>query len=88
MAAAIGRPQLGGKGLEMRLQTGADLERSGLDLGEPLLLEQAAQRRVHPVARQEVGPAAGMGRGIPPEFSHFKGSLQGIDAVAATDRNR
>ncbi len=75
MAAAVGRAQFGGEGLEMRLQPGADLERRGLDLGEAELPEQAAQRRGHPVARQQIGPAPGMRRGVPPGLGHRRSRI-------------
>ncbi len=50
----------------MGLVAGRHLEAGRLDLNEIARLEEAAQRRLQPVATEEIGPGPSWMRGFPP----------------------
>jgi hypothetical protein len=65
-ARSIGPERLRGEGMEMRLVAGRDLQGSRIHLHELAPGEEASQRRLNPVARQQERAAVGMDMRRPP----------------------
>jgi hypothetical protein len=64
--AAVGLKRLRGKGVEVRLVAGRDLEGGRFDLDEVPVEEEAPQGRRDPVAADEEGTAVAVDVRIPP----------------------
>ena len=73
--AAVRADQLGGKGVQVRLVAGRDLQDGGIDLDEALAVEPAPQRRLNCAARQQERPPVGMDVRMPPGAS--RGAIGG-----------
>jgi hypothetical protein len=66
--------RIGGKGMQMRLVAGADLQGGGIDLGEPLVRQPATDRRLNAIARQQKRAPVSMYFAIPPwAVGHWRG---------------
>ena len=65
-AVAEGLAYRGFEGGEMGFEPGRDLERRGLDLDEPPLVEEAPYRGDDPRPREQIGTPFGVAVGAPP----------------------